>query len=87
MDDLEIRSLIYNIMDKALVKNARTKADIFVGLRAHVKKLNIEIYKEGWSENIYADYFKSVDIQPLTEEVKEIVINNLVDICEVIDSI
>lgn len=87
MDDLEIRNLIYNIMDKALVKNAQTKVDIFVSLKPNLKLLTVEVYKDGWRNWKDADYYREIRIYPSSVEAKEIVINNLVDVCEVIDSI
>lgn len=87
MDDLEIRSLIYNIMDKALVKNAQTKADIFVSLKPNLKLLTFEVYNDGWRNWKDTDYYREIRISPSSVEARETVINNLVDVCEVIDSI
>lgn len=87
MDDLEIRDLIYNIMDKALVKNAQTKADIFVSLKPHLKLLVVEIYNEGWSDWKDTDYYREVRISPSNPQARDTVINSLVDICEAIDAI
>lgn len=87
MDDLEIRSLIYNIMDKALVKNVQTKADIFVSLKPNLKLLTVEVYNDGWRNWKDTDYYREIRISPSSVEARETVINNLVDVCEVIDSI
>ena len=87
MDDLEIRSLIYNIMDKALVKNAQTKADIFVSLKPNLKLLTVEVYNDGWRNWKDTDYYREIRISPSNVKAKETVINSLVDVCEAIDSI
>lgn len=87
MNDLEIRSLIYNIMDKALVKNVQTKADIFVSLKPNLKLLTVEVYNDGWRNWKDTDYYREIRISPSSVEARETVINNLVDVCEVIDSI
>lgn len=54
MNDLEIKKLVLMIMNKALEKTENTDADVFVDFQAHVKKLDIRIFQNGWTKEVPA---------------------------------
>lgn len=56
------------IMNKAIEKTENTKADVFIDFQAHVKKLDIRIFQDGWakeasaiSKSVYLDKVGAVE--------------------------
>lgn len=51
MNDLEIRQLVLKIMNKAMEKTENTKSDVFINFMAHVKGLEVRLFKNGWQKS------------------------------------
>lgn len=72
MKDIEIRSMVLKIMDKAVIKTASTESDVFVDFYAHVRRLKIEVFINGWKEGIVRDHQFNIKLEPGNESKAEI---------------